>query len=237
MLCSSARAAILQANSFLSGTEAEVLEYGENESSAGFVSLHPWTRCLEQHTHGSLSVLHLAYGGDWNEVWGHRGPSGAQSTVSERLTPWILHSFFGKWKGNSAICMYFHHAYWFAVSLCHTVFEQGEETHPCFQTTTGDSSSSSLLFLKNPEISEKIKCPHQTSTPHQEQVQPLSVCSSQNEQHLPSSYTNLLSFQPFYEHFQLIYSSSCSQLHYMNSSNASIKNPAPLHPLLSPSPK
>lgn len=94
------------------------------------------------------------------------------------------------------------------------------------QTTTGDSSSPSLLFLENPKVSEKTKGPQQTSAPHQEQVQPLSVCSAQDQQRLPSSDTNLLGFQPFYEHFQQIYGSSCSQLHYMNSSNASIKNPA-----------
>lgn len=68
--------------------------------------------------------------------------------------------------------------------------------------------------------------PQQASAPHTEQVQPLSASSSQNQQHLPSSYTNLLGFQSFYEHFQQIYGSSYSQLHYMNSSNSSTKNPA-----------
>lgn len=52
--------------------------------------------------------------------------------------------------------------------------------------------------------------------------------------HLRTSYKNLLGFQPFYEAFQQIYSSSCSQLHYRNSSNASIKNPALPTALLRP---
>ena len=96
----------------------------------------------------------------------------------------------------------------------------------CAQATTGGSPSPSLLFLENPETLEKMKSPQQTSAPHQEQAQTLSVRSSQNQQRLPSSYKNLLGFQPFYEAFQQIYGSSCSQLHYMNSSNASIKNSA-----------
>lgn len=63
MLCSSDRVAVPQANALLSGTEAEGLERGENESFTGFMSYHTWTKCMEQHTHGSFSALHLAYGG------------------------------------------------------------------------------------------------------------------------------------------------------------------------------
>lgn len=85
--------------------------------------------------------------------------------------------------------------------------------------------SPSLLFLANPETSEKMKCPQQTPAPHQEQAQTLSVRSSRTQQRLPFSYKNLLGVQPFYEAFQQIYGSSCSQLHYTNSSNVSIKNP------------
>lgn len=81
-LCSSARVALPQANALLSGTEAEGLEHGENESFTGFMSYHTCTTCTEQHTHGSFSALRLAYGGGWNEAWGHRDPSGVQSTVS-----------------------------------------------------------------------------------------------------------------------------------------------------------
>lgn len=49
---------------------------------------------------------------------------------------------------------------------------------------------------------------------------------SQNRRRLPSSHKTPLGLQPFHEPSQQIYGSSHSQLRYMNSSNASIKNPA-----------
>lgn len=131
----------------------------------------------------------------------------------------------GNGRGNNATCKYLHHASSFAASLCHTVFAQGEGTHRHTDHNQG-SLSPTLLFLANPETSEKTKYPQQTSAPHQEQAQTPAACSSQNQQCLPSSYKNLPRVQPFYEAFQQIYGSSCSQLHYTNSSNASIKNPA-----------
>lgn len=148
----------------------------------------------------------------------------AQSVRDSRL--WFPIHPLGNGRGSDAICIHLHHVSWFPTSLCHAVFGQGEETRLCAQTTTGGSPSPSLLFLENLETLEKMKCPQQTSGPHQEQAQTLSVRSSQNQQRLPSSRKNLLGFQPFYEAFQQIYGSSCSQLHYTNSSNTSINNSA-----------
>lgn len=226
MLCSSARAAALQANALLSGTEAEVLEHGESESLAGFVSLHLWTKCTEQHAWQlqctSFSILRRL-------KWGLRAQ---RSLRSPKHCQWEAHPFgfcthpLRNGKGNSATCMCFHHAPWFSVPLCHIVLEQGEETHVCSQITTRDSSSPSILFLENLEISERLNALSKHLPLTRNKYSPFSVWSSQNQQHLPPLYTNLLGFQPFYEHFQQIYGSSYSQLHYMNSSNTSIKNPA-----------